>query len=208
MTINYTALFARVVELMTNPRHTWELIAEEPDPGRELVFRYVLLLAMIPASFGFLGNLLYGEGFFFSLFFSLLLLGVFAGSVFAFGLLISAMAPSFGAKKDENLSFKLVAYVSTPIWVFGFLMLVPDLTLLAALLGFGYAAYLFYVGCQVLLETPEQNALKFAIVSLTIWFVVMLMLSMAAHRIADLLFAHTAIPVKNTNSHPYPFSGK
>ena len=73
----------------------------------------------------------------------LFLLGVFVGSVFILGLLVNTMAPSFGTTRSEDAAFKLVAYVSTPVWVAGFLTVVPELTTLAMLAGFRYAVYLF-----------------------------------------------------------------
>jgi hypothetical protein len=193
MIINYKVLLSRVIELLISPRKTFEVIASEPDPGKELILRYVLLLALIPSVAGFLGNLLYGQGFFHSFFYSLLQVGVFVGSVFILGILISTMAPSFGASRNENLSFRLAAYVSTPVWILGFLILVPDLTLLAALLGFGYAIYLFYIGSQVLLEIPAEEAAKFALISIISWFAIVLVTTIVTSRISALLFAQDIV---------------
>jgi Yip1-like protein len=189
MSINYKAIMNRVIELMTNPEKTWRTIRDEPDHGRDLILGYVLLLASIPTVFGFLGNLLFGEGFGYALIHSILLLGVFVGSVFALGLLVNSMAPSFGTVRNENAAFKLVAYASTPVWVAGFLTLVPQLSLLAMLCGFGYSAYLFMSGCQVLMRTPAEKALKFSIASIGTWFAMVLITAMVVSRIAALLFA-------------------
>jgi hypothetical protein len=189
MTVNYRALANRVIELMTNPRKTWDTIRKEPDQGKELILGYVFLLALIPTVFGFVGNLLFGEGFLYSLVYAILLLGVFLGSLFVLGLLVNAMAPSFGTIRNENAAFKLVAYVSTPVWVAGFLTLIPQLTMLAMLAGFGYAGYLFYLGCQALMETPEEKALKFSIASVVTWFAIVLTTALVVSRIAALMFA-------------------
>jgi hypothetical protein len=189
MTVNYRALANRVIELMTNPRKTWDTIRKEPDQGKELILGYVFLLALIPTVFGFVGNLLFGEGFLYSLVYAILLLGVFLGSLFVLGLLVNAMAPSFGTIRNENAAFKLVAYVSTPVWVAGFLTLIPQLTMLAMLAGFGYAGYLFYLGCQALMETPEEKALKFSIASVVAWFAIVLTTALVVSRIAALMFA-------------------
>jgi hypothetical protein len=189
MTVNYRALANRVIELMTNPRKTWDTIRKEPDQGKELILGYVFLLALIPTVFGFVGNLLFGEGFLYSLVYAILLLGVFLGSLFVLGLLVNAMAPSFGTIRNENAAFKLVAYVSTPVWVAGFLTLIPQLTMLAMLAGFGYAGYLFYLGCQALMETPEEKALKFSIASVVARFAIVLTTALVVSRIAALMFA-------------------
>jgi hypothetical protein len=205
MAINYRALANRVIELMTNPRNTWNAISNEPDQGKELVLGYVLLLALIPTAFGFLGNILFGEGFLYSLVFAILELGVFLGSVFVLGMLINAMAPSFGTVRNENSAFKLIAYASTPVWVAGFLTLIPQLALLAMLAGFGYSGYLFYLGCQVLMETPEEKALKFSIASVVTWFAIVLTTILVVSRIAALMFAPVIVLDRLPSSSGKPF---
>jgi len=189
MIINYVALTNRVIELLTNPRSTLAAIKDEPDHGRDLVLRYVFLLALIPTVFGFVGKLLFGEGFLYSLVYSILMLGVFIGSVFVIGMLINTMAPSFGTIRNEAAAFKLVAYASTPVWVAGFLTLVPSLYPVAILAGFGYATYLFYIGSQEIMETPGEKALMFSIASVGTWFAMVLVVALVVSQIAFLLFA-------------------
>ena len=205
MKVNYRALANRVIELMTNPRKTWDAIKNEPDQGKELILGYVLLLALIPTAFGFVGNLLFGEGFLYSLVYAILLLGVFLGSLFVLGMLVNTMAPSFGTVRNENAAFKLVAYVSTPVWVAGFLTLIPQLTMLAMLAGFGYAGYLFYLGCQTLMDTPEEKALKFSIASVVTWFALVLTTALVVSRIAALMFAPVIVLDRLPSSPGKPF---
>ena len=205
MKVNYRALANRVIELMTNPRKTWDAIKNEPDQGKELILGYVLLLALIPTAFGFVGNLLFGEGFLYSLVYAILLLGVFLGSLFVLGMLVNTMAPSFGTVRNENAAFKLVAYVSTPVWVAGFLTLIPQLTMLAMLAGFGYAGYLFYLGCQTLMDTPEEKALKFSIAAVVTWFALVLTTALVVSRIAALMFAPVIVLDRLPSSPGKPF---
>jgi len=189
MIINYAALASRVIELLTNPRSTLVAIKSEPDHGRDLVLRYVFLLALIPTVFGFFGKLLFNEGFLYSLVYSILMLGVFIGSVFVMGILVNSMAPSFGTVRDEAATFKLMAYSSTPVWVAGFLTLVPSLYPVAIIVGFGYSTYLFFLGCQEILETPAEKALRFSIASMGTWFALVLVVALVVSQIAFLLFA-------------------
>jgi hypothetical protein len=193
MAINYSALVNRVIELLTNPKGTWKTIKTESDHGRDLILRYVLLLALVPTVFSFLGNLLFREGFLYSLIYSVLLLGVFVGSMFVLGLLTNTMAPSFGTVRNEDAAFKLFAYVSTPVWIAGFLTLIPDLALVAMLAGFGYAAYLFYLGCQELMETPKEKAWKYAAACVGTWFLIVLITALVVSQIAALMFAPSEV---------------
>ena len=199
MAIDFAALFQRILDLLTNPHKTWRVIKYEPDRGRRLVTRYVLMLAIIPTACGFLGVVLFdsrlsfGDRFLFSLISSLLKLAIFVGSVFVLGMLVNTMAPSFDTERSDNDSFKLVAYMSTPVWVAGFVTLVPRLTALAALAGFGYATYLFYVGAQELMETPPEKALRFSIASVVSWFVLTLITAWIAVQITGLMFTPALI---------------
>lgn len=199
MLINFSAIGTRVIEILTSPDQTWRAIKGEPDQGRDLITRYVLLLAMIPTVFGFLGNLLFGGSFVYALVYSILLLGVFVGSVFALGLLVNFMAPSFGTVRDEDAAFKLVAYASTSVWIAGFLTLVPQLSLLGMLVGFGYAGYLFLTGCQEIMDTPREKAMKFAIAAVGTWFVMVLIVALVSSQITALLFAPSIMLGKIAN---------
>jgi hypothetical protein len=153
----------------------------------------------------FLGNLLFGGGFLYSLVYAILMLGVFLGSLFVLGMLVNTMAPSFGTIRNENAAFKLVAYASTPVWVAGFLTLIPQLLPLAVLAGFGYTGYLFYLGCQAMMETPEEKALKFSIASVVTWFAIVLTVGLMVSRIAALMFAPVIVLDRLPSSPGKPF---
>lgn len=168
--IDFQALFQRVLDLLLTPGATWQRIRQEPDSGRALVVRYAGLLAVIPALAGFLGGWLSGHGFLFSLFHSVARSAVLLASVWIMGLLANAMAPSFATVRAENSAFRLVAYASTPIWVAGAFSLIPALTPLAALAGFGYAVVVFRHGCEALMETPRERSLTFSLAALGAWF--------------------------------------
>lgn len=199
MVIDFAALFQRVLDLLTNPRKTWRVIRSESDSGRRLITRYVLLLALLSSACGFLGVILFdsrlsfGDRFLFSLISTLLKLGIFVGSVLVLGNLVNVMAPSFDTERSRNGAYKLVAYVSTPVWVAGFITLVPQLTALAALAGFGYAAYLFHLGSQELLGTPPAKAAGFSAAAVITWFVLALIATWIAIQITGLLFTPALI---------------
>lgn len=194
MVINFAALFQRVFELLTTPRKAWRVIGAEPDSGRRLVTHYVLLLALASSACSFLGVILFdsrysfGDRLLFSLISTLLKLVIFVGSVFMMGRVVSSLAPSFASGSSSNTALKLMAYASTPVWVAGILTLVPKLTALAALAGFGYAVFLFSLGAPPLLGTPPGRAVGFALASVVIWFVVTLITAWIVVQITGLMF--------------------
>jgi hypothetical protein len=89
--------------------------------------------------------------------------------------------------------------------VAGFLTLIPQLTMLAMLAGFGYAGYLFYLGCQALMDTPEEKALKFSIASVVTWFAIVLTTALVVSRIAALMFAPVIVLDRLPSSPGKPF---
>ncbi len=199
MAIDFAALFQRVLDILTAPRRTWRVIRSEPDRGKQLVTKYVLLLALIPSVCGFVGVIVFdsrfsfGDRFSFSLMSAIFKLGIFVGSVFILGWLTDAMAPSFDANRSRNNSMKLAAYSSTPVWVAGFVTLVPKLTVLAVVAGFGYAIYIYRIGAQELLDSPKENSLRFSISAVATWFVFTLVTTWIILQITGLFFAPAMI---------------
>ncbi|MBN2495786.1 MAG: YIP1 family protein [Deltaproteobacteria bacterium] len=188
MAIDLAPLFQRVYSLLASPARTWHTIEREPDPGRLMITRYVLLLAIVPALCSFLGGWIAGGRFWFSLVLSAIRLAIFVGSVYLLGLAVNAMAPSFGARRDKDNAFKTAAYASTPLWVAGVLTIVPILTALAALLGFGLAVYHFQIGCRFVMETPERKAWAFSCVSVGVWFGMILIAMLILYPVLVFLF--------------------
>ncbi len=133
MHIDAKLIANRVIELLVNPSATWQAIREEADPGRELAFRMVGLLASLTCAC----MLLFGSGFLFSLVYSVLLLVLLVASVFFLGWLVNSAAPSFATVRDEDAAMRLVAYSSVPVWVAGFATLVHALLPVAIPAGFG-----------------------------------------------------------------------
>jgi hypothetical protein len=204
--IDYTAVVNRTIEIITNPKKTWRLIRDESARGRDMILKYDLVLALVPTACGFLGHLAWGSGFFFALINSALMLGVYLGSLFGMGLVINGMAPSFGTVRNENAAYKLVVYASTPVWVAGALTLFPSLGLLALVVGFGTAAYLFYLGCQVLMETPKEKALPFTGAAMGLWLIGVVVVGLVVSEIAASMFSSGMViaPVAPTPMAPTP----
>jgi hypothetical protein len=202
MVVNLAPLYQRVIELLLEPKRVFSLIGGERDSGRRLISQYVLLLAAVAALCAFLGNAVFGHGFWFSLTSATLKLLVFMGSVWVTGFLVTTVAPSYGSQATENTALKLVSYAATPICVTGVFMLIPQLSLLAVLAGFGWAAYLFNIGCQILLHTPPQRAWAFAGTVVGVWFAMVLIATAITTQIAALLFAPAIVLSQIPPPHP------
>jgi hypothetical protein len=78
-------------------------------------------------------------------------------SVFVVALIVDALAPNFGGKKNQMQALKVAAYAFTPAWVVSVLHVIPALGTLVLLAGI-YSIYVLYLGLPVLMQAPKEKA--------------------------------------------------
>src|SRR5690606_13016880 len=128
------ALVARGKGILLAPKAEWPVIAGEPATVKGLYTGYAMILAAIPAVFGFIKGSFIGH----SLFGVTVPTPIAAGLVgmvvgYALGLamlyvvalVVNALAPSFGGEKDQVQALKTVASAWTASWVAGIANIVP-----------------------------------------------------------------------------------
>jgi hypothetical protein len=175
------SLIARVRGLLLQPKDELpKTIAESGDVKSLLPYVIVLLSVGALARFvssGIIGvyipaqdvfGMKIGGGFvrtpISSLVGAVLSVGFGIGIWWFFGFILNALAPSFGARKDEPAANKMAAWIATPMWVAGGLAIlasVPYLGWLATLAGLGALVYGVMIGVwglPLLLGTPESKA--------------------------------------------------
>lgn len=168
------ALVDRVKNILITPKTEWEVIAAETTPTASLITGYVLPLAAVAALATFIGYSVVGT--------SLPFVGTYRMSiawglgiavwhvvgaviaVFVLGFIIDALAPSFGAQKNNAQALKVAVYSYTPAWVAGVLNILPALGVLA-ILGALYAIYLLYLGLPRLMKNPEDKSIGYTAVT-------------------------------------------
>ena len=154
----------RAKAMVFDPFAEWLLIERESGDPAFLLSRYVAVLALIPAVFGFVGASLIGavvpsgvvhaslfDGFFGAIFGYAMAFAI----VLLLGLIIEYLAPLFGGQKDFDAAFKLAVYSYTPVWLAGIFLLLPGLRFLA-LLGF-YGVYVLVLGLPQLMKSPPKS---------------------------------------------------
>ncbi len=164
-------VIARAKALILKPAAEWDVIALEPATVRELFSRYVLILAAIPPVCATIGAIIFGYG---SLWWSfrpsplslvisgLIQYGLGLAGVYLMGLIIEALAPSFGGTKDRIAAMKVAAYFPTAFWLAGVFGLIPALGILTVV-GL-YSLYLLYLGLPKLMRVPADKALVYTTV--------------------------------------------
>lgn len=180
-------IVARAQGILLKPKEEWVKIKEETLPVSQLFTSYVLILAAIPAIAQFVGLSLVGRrvpfvglyrygigaGFLYAI-----LLYVFTlVSVYVFGIIINALAPTFSSDKNLDNAMKLAAFSMTPSWVAGVLYIIPFLGILVILASL-YGIYILYLGFVTpLMNTPKEKAVGYLIVSIVVVMVLMVVVS-------------------------------
>lgn len=162
-------LVERVKNILLTPKAEWPVIEREPGDAAYLFRNYVAILAAIPPVCGFIGASIIGAagyhtGFFFGLMSAIVSYILAFVGVYVMALIIDALAPSFGGRKDFAGALKLVVYSSTAAWVAGIFSLIPALAILG-ILGL-YSLYLLYLGIPVLMKSPPEKSLVYTIVAI------------------------------------------
>ena len=160
----------RAQAILADPAGEWARIESEPGDASSLLTSYVLPLALIPAVFSFIGvcvvgTIVPGDGVVRAPVFDALLSALFGyvmtcGTVLLLGLLIDAVAPRFGGRRNFVSALKLAVYSYTPVWIAGIFLLAPGLRFLG-LTGF-YSAYILWRGLPRLMKTPAGRVPPYA----------------------------------------------
>jgi len=162
----------RARAILADPAGAWSRIETEPGDAANLLTSYVVLLALIPVVFGFIGACVVGtivpgvgvvrapilDGLFRAVFGYVMT----CATVLLLGLLINALAPRFGGRGNFDSAFKLAVYSYTPVWLAGIFLLAPGLRFLG-LTGF-YGAYILWCGLPRLMKTPARRVPPYAAV--------------------------------------------
>jgi len=178
----------RVQQLILKPKEEWVKIKEEKITLAELFTSYAMILLAIPAISQFIGWSLIGRripfvgwyriGIGTGLLRAILFYVLTLVSVYVFGIIINALAPTFSSKSDATAAMKLAVYSMTPAWVAGVLYIIPLLDILVILASL-YGIYILYLGFTCpMMDTPKEKVVAYMIVSLIVIVVVWVVVAM------------------------------
>jgi hypothetical protein len=172
-------LVTRVINILMRPKVEWEIVATESATTQGLFMGYAAILAAIPAVAQIIHGLMplcflgvcYTPNPIFVVISGVLYYVGSLGAVFVVGLIIDALAPSFGAVKNPEQAMKVTVYSWTAAWLAGVFIIVPWFGWLLSLSGF-YSLYLLYTGLPVLMKSPPDKTLAYTAVSVVCGVVV------------------------------------
>lgn len=189
------SLVDRAKNMIVSPKTEWTRIDTEPATVGGIYTSYVMILAAIPPVALALGLFLFvprgvsAYGIVFGLTTTsiivgaLLQYGLALASVYIIGLIIDALAPTFGSTKDPLKAFKVAAYYPTALWIASILLIVPGIGILAMLVGGVYSLYLLYLGLPTLMKTPPDKVVGYFVVTLIVAIVVLGIMNAIVNRV-------------------------
>ncbi|MBU6199025.1 MAG: YIP1 family protein [Xanthomonadaceae bacterium] len=184
--MDFNKLIARVKNILLTPKTEWPAIAGETETVQSLYLNYILVLAAIPAVFGFIKTSIIGSG----AFGITVRASIGAGithmiiqyvltlvMLFVMALIIDALAGTFGAQKNQVQALKTSAYTYTASAIASIgLILGFGLGMLIGLAGLIYGIYLLYLGLPNTMKCPPEKAGGYTAVSIicaiVLWWII------------------------------------
>ena len=186
------ALIARVKGILLQPKIEWLRIDSEFATNKSLFTRYAMILAAIGPVATLIGGVAFGHASIVSaLVLAIVSYGLSLASVFIQGLIINALASSFGGTPNPVQAMKLAVYASTASWIAGIFNLIPMLGLLAVIGGI-YSLVLLFLGLPILMKVPEDKKVVYFIVVLIAGLVLGFVMAAIVGAIALTFVASTA----------------
>lgn len=207
--MDFAKLIARAKAILLTPKTEWPVIAAEPDTVAGLYKNYIMILAAIPAVFGFLKGSLIGytmfgvtmrTPFISGIIGMLVAYGLTLVVVYLIALIINALAPSFGAEKNEVQALKTAAYTYTASWIASIATIVPWIGALIVIAGAVYGIYLLYLGLPNTMRCPQDKSVGYTIVTIIIGFVLSLVVGLVVGGITAAGTTAGAINLGSNNS--------
>jgi len=193
-------LVSRVQQIILKPKEEWIKIKEEEISIQQLFTSYAAILIAIPSIAQFIGQSLIGRSIPFigwyrigigtGLLYAILFYVSSLITVYVFGIIINALAPTFSSKQNQANAMKIAVFSLTPAWVAGVLYIIPFLGILVFLASI-YSIYLLYLGFAApLLDTPKEKVVGYLVVSVivvivlmaVIWIILGAILTVGAYR--------------------------
>jgi hypothetical protein len=182
--VDFNKIIARVKNILLTPKTEWPVIAAEPETVAGLFKNYVVYVAAITPIALFIGDIVFGS----YTPFGLIHLGIghafgqlvvfyalFLAMTYVMALIIDALAPSFGAIKNQVQALKAAAYSFTVSWAIGVIYIAPflgGLMFLILLAGGAYSIYQLNLGLQNTMQCPSTRSAGYTAVVIIIGVVI------------------------------------
>lgn len=160
-------LAERVKQILLSPDSEWRVIDTEPATVTQLYTGYVMPLSAIGPianliGFSLIGSMGYRVPLGRALPYALATYVLSLVGTYVLALIIDALAPTFGGRRNQTQALKVAVYSSTATWIASIFSIIPPLSVLG-ILGL-YSLYLLYLGLPRLMKSPKHKAVGYIIV--------------------------------------------
>lgn len=187
------ALVARVKGILLQPKLEWQIIDREFATTKSLYTGYAMMLAAIAPIATLIASLVFlHQGIVGALILAILSYVLGLAGVFILGVIINALASSFGATPNPVQAQKLAVYAYTAAWVAGIANLIPVAGGLIALIGAIYSLVLLFFGLPILMKVPEDKKVVYYVVILLAGIVLGVILGAIVGAVAAIFVLSTA----------------
>jgi hypothetical protein len=162
-----------------------------------IMVNYVAVLAAIPFVATLIGYLWYYSAFLpvgfqgsfiaYAFLYAILTYILDIVAVYVVAMVISMLAQSFGSSNDQIKGLRLASFIFTPVFLIGILDIIPILSLLT-ILGVLYGLYILYLGLPIILGTPKEKVVGYAVAVVVATFVVYLVIGLVITAITAAAF--------------------
>jgi len=163
-----------LIGLFSSPSKTWENIRDNACSAGQCIIKHVAILAAIPALSAYFGTTQVGwtigaSGTHYlsnesAATMAVLTYFAMIAGVIGMGLMIRWMADTYGEPKELGLCIVFSAYVASPLFLIGFMMIYPILWLnmLLGLPAIAYTVFLLYDGLPIVMNIDKSKGFLFA----------------------------------------------
>lgn len=193
--MDFRFLYHRIRYILFNPNRAWTAINEENRPVRNVRNSFFYPLIVLTAISAFLGSVLFTNTTLspaYSVLAGLKYLLLHLMVIYSSSLILSEITKALDLGKDFVLSFKLIVYSLSPLFIIQIFSLVFESLVFANILSL-YSLYIFWIGAEKMLNPPEHKKMPMlvaiAIVVTGLYIAGGLLLSSVIDRIYFTFFA-------------------
>lgn len=162
--------------ILLEPKKQWQIIKNESIPISDMITKYAMPLALLPAIAGIIRLSVTGLSLYAAVRWGVLSYALNIGGVFLIAYMLDSIAPSFGSAKNLNASMKTAVFSLTPYWLGGIFAGIYIVSIISLLSGV-YALFLFYLGVGIIKEPPREKIFGYYLVSLLLAIAVFIVIN-------------------------------
>jgi len=163
-----------LIGLFSNPTNEWSKIKANSCSATQCLLKHVAFMALIPAVSGYIGTTKVGWSIGASgthylhndsaAIIAVLTYFAMLAGVIGMGYMIQWMSDTYGKKQELGRCIVFAAYVASPLFLIGFMMLYPImwLNMLIGLPAIAYTVFLLYNGLPIVMEIEKEKGFLFA----------------------------------------------